>query len=171
MIATLADVEALERRPLAHYRPETDVFALLSQVADKHPDRLAFRYLATPAVDAPTRDISYGEFKRRIVQAANLFHRLGVGSGDAVSMLLPILPETYFALFGAQAAGLANPINFLLEHKQLAGLLREAKCRVLLGPDPEVFPGVWDKIEAVRQLVPTLTTVLRVGGPARAFRH
>jgi fatty-acyl-CoA synthase len=163
MIATLADVEALEREPVARYRPEANVFELLANVADRHPDKLAMRYLAT--VDTPTRDISYGEFKRRIVQAANLFRQLGVKDDDAVSMLLPILPETFFAMFGAQAAGIANPINFLLDPKHLAGLLREAKCRVLLGPDPSVFPGVWDKIEAVRQAVPSLTTVIRVGGP------
>jgi len=167
MIATLADVEALERQPFARYRPQTNVFELLANVADRHPDKLALRYLPTPAIDAPTRDVSYGEFKRRIVQAANLFHGLGVGADDSVSMLLPILPEVYFAMFGAQAAGIANPINFLLEPKHLAGLLREAKCRVLLGPDPSVFPGVWDKIEAVRHAVPTLAAVLRVGGPAQ----
>lgn len=166
-IATLADIEALERRPLAQYRPERSVFELLANVADRHPDKLALRYLATPSIDAPTRDISYREFKRRIVQAANLFHRLGVGGDDAVSMLLPILPEAYFAIFGAQAAGMANPINFLLEPGHLAGLLREAKCRVLLGPDPSVFPGIWDKIEAIRHAVPTLTAVIRVGGPAQ----
>ena len=165
-IATLADIEALERQALAHYRPQTTVFELLTHIADKDPDRLALRYLATPALDAPTRDISYREFKQRIIQAANLFHQLGVGEGDAVSMLLPILPETFYALFGAQAAGIANPINFLLEPEHLAGLLREAKCRVLLGPDPSVFPGIWDKVEAVRQAVPTLNTVIRVGGPA-----
>ena len=79
------------------------------------------------------------------MQAANLFRRLGVGPNDAVSMLLPILPETFFAMFGAQAAGLANPINFLLEPGAIAELLREARCRVLLGPDPSVFPGVWQK--------------------------
>ena len=165
-IATLADVEALERKPLAQYRSATNVFELLAQVAETHPDKLAMRYLATPSDDAPTRDISYREFKQRIIQAANLFRQLGVGEGDAVSMLLPILPETFFALFGAQAAGIANPINFLLEPEHLAGLLREANCRVLLGPDPSVFPGIWDKIEAVRQAVPTLSTVIRVGGPA-----
>ena len=114
-IATLADVEALERKPLAQYRSATNVFELLAQVAETHPDKLAMRYLATPSDDAPTRDISYREFKQRIIQAANLFRQLGVGEGEAVSMLLPILPETFFALFGAQAAGIANPINFLLE--------------------------------------------------------
>lgn len=166
-IATLADIETLERQPFAQYHPEANVFELLANTADRYPEKVAIRYLATPSPDAPTRDITYRDLKHRIIQAANLFRRLGVGAQDAVSMLLPILPETFFAMFGAQAAGIANPINFLLEHEQLAGLLREAKCRVLLGPDPGVFPGVWDKIEAIRRAVPTLAAVVRVGGPAQ----
>jgi acyl-CoA synthetase (AMP-forming)/AMP-acid ligase II len=160
-IATLADIEALERSPLEQYRPEQSVFDLLARVAALHPDKLAIRYLAAPAPEAPTRDIF-----RRIVQAANLFRELGVGPHDAVSMLLPILPETFFAMFGAQAAGIANPINFLLEPEHIAALLRQARCRVLLGPDPSVFPGVWEKVEAIRNAVPTLAAIIRVGGPA-----
>jgi fatty-acyl-CoA synthase len=113
-IATLADIEALERNPLEHYRPDHSVFELLMRIAALHADKLAMRYLATPAPEAATRDITYRDFGRRLVQAANLFHGLGVGPNDAVSMLLPILPETFFAMFGAQATGIANPINFLL---------------------------------------------------------
>ncbi len=166
-IATLADIEALERYPIEHYRPDHSVFELLMRIAASHADKPAMRYLATPSPEAPTRDISYRDFGRRLVQAANLFHGLGVGPNDAVSMLLPILPETFFALFGAQAVGIANPINFLLEADAIAELLREARCRVLLGPDPSVFPGVWQKVEAIRKAVPTLAAVIRVGGPAQ----
>ena len=166
-IATLADIEALERIPFEQYRPDHSVFELLMRIAALRADQPAMRYLATPAPQVPTRDITYRDFGRRIVQAANLFHGLGVGPNDAVSMLLPILPETFFAMFGAQAAGIANPINFLLEADAIAELLREARCRVLLGPDPSVFPGVWQKVEAIRNAVPTLTAVIRVGGPAQ----
>jgi len=129
------------------------VFELLMRIAALHADKLAMRYLAIPSPEAPTRDITYRDFGRRLVQAANLFHGLGVGPNDAVSMLLPILPETFYAMFGAQAAGVANPINFLLEADAIAELLREARCRVLLGPDPNVFPGVWQKVEAIRKAV------------------
>lgn len=101
MLATLADVEALERQPVAQYRPETTVFELFAHVAETQPDKLAIRYLATASVDAPTREISYRGFRRRIIQPANPLYGLGVGSGDAVSMVLPILPATFFALFGA----------------------------------------------------------------------
>lgn len=44
-----------------------------------------------------------------------MFHALGVGPNDVVSFLLPLLPQSFMSLFGAQAAGVANPVNPLLE--------------------------------------------------------
>jgi fatty-acyl-CoA synthase len=168
-IAKLADIEAIERTPFQERESAQSVYALLARTADRHADKIAIRYLPTGAPDDPVRDVTYRELKQRIHQSANLFRRLGVQPDEAVSMLLPILPETFFAMFGAQIAGVANPINFLLEIDHIVALLREANCRVLLGPDPELFPGVWPKIEAVRKAVPSLTAVVRVGGvPSRA---
>jgi fatty-acyl-CoA synthase len=165
-IATLADIEALERIPFAERQGACSVHELLSTVADRHPDKIAFRSLTKGLPDEPTRDVTYGAFKRRIVQAANLFRALGVGPSESVSLLMPIAAEIFYAMFGAQVAGMSNPINFLLETDHIVALLREARCRVLLGPDPALLPGVWSKVEAVRGKVPTLAAVIRVGGPA-----
>ncbi|GGC91456.1 acyl-CoA synthetase [Chelatococcus reniformis] len=165
-IRNLADVEALEGVPFEARVAATSVFELLAGVCARHPDRLAIRFLREGLVDEPSRDITYAAFGRQIIQAANLFHALGVGPQDAVSMLLPVAPETFVALFGAQYAGMANPINFLLEKEHIVGLLRSAGAKVLLGPDPELFPGIWAKVEAVRAELPNLAAVIRVGGPA-----
>ena len=68
--------------------------------------------------------ISYGQLVARVTQAANMFHALGVGASDVVSFLLPLLPQSFFTLFGAEAAGIANPVNPLLETHQIAEILR-----------------------------------------------
>jgi fatty-acyl-CoA synthase len=164
-MASLAEIESLEETPFRTRAPERSTFERLSSAAKAHPDRLALRFLEQGLPDEPARDLTYAQFFGRIVQAANLFHALGVDGNSSVSLLLPLLPETFIAMFGAQAAGMANPINFLLEPQQIAALLREARCRVLLAPDPDVFPGVWPKVEAIRRDVPTLRSILRVGGP------
>src|SRR5580692_11451612 len=132
-IAKLADIEALERTPFRDREPAPSVYAMLSRTADRHADKIAIRSLPTGAPDEPVRDVTYRQLKQRINQAANLFRSLGVQPDNAVSMLLPILPETFFAMFGAQVAGIASPINFLLEIDHIVALLREANCRVLLG--------------------------------------
>ena len=164
-ITTLADVIDLERTPWQARGLPASTFALLQASAQKFGDKLAFRYLEKASLDEPTRDVSYRELFRSVVQAANLFAELGVNPDVSVSMLLPLSPEAFVAMIGAQTAGMANPINFLLEPHQIASLLREARCRVLLAPDPDLAPGLWPKVEAALRELPEPPVVLRVGGP------
>lgn len=166
VLRNLAEVEDIERAPLSSYVSERSVYERLMNACARHGDRLALRLLREGRPDEDTRDITYAQFGRQITQAANMFRALGVGPQDAVSMLMPVWPETFTAMFGAQAAGVANPINFMLEKEHLVALLRSAGCKVLIGPDPDVLPGVWDRIEQVRHDIPGLAAVMRIGGPA-----
>src|SRR5690606_37970600 len=142
VLRNLAEVEELERTPLGVHVPERSVYERLQNACARNPDRLAFRLLREGRPDEETQDITYAQFGRQITQAANMFRALGVEPQDAVSMLMPIWPATFTAMFGAQVAGVANPINFMLEKEHLVALLRSAGCKVLIGPDPDVLPGV-----------------------------
>jgi fatty-acyl-CoA synthase len=112
--------------------------------------------------DAP-RIISYSGLLAGIQRAANLFRSRGIGPQDAVALLLPSLPEAHFALWGAQIAGRACPINFMLDVDHIVELLRAAKAKLLvaLAPDPDF--DIWGKAEQLRARIPGLT-VLQVGG-------
>ena len=161
-VRTISDIVELERAPLAERGLPPSTFAMLRASAERFGDKIALSHLTQGLPDEPTRDMTYRELFRRVTQAANLFRALGVEPGRSVSMLLPLLPESYVAMIGAQTAGMANPVNFLLEPHQIASLLREARCRVLLAPDPELIPGLWPKVEAaVAELAekPTLLSV------------
>jgi fatty-acyl-CoA synthase len=164
-LATFADIVALERTPLAERNLPRSTFAMLRGSAERHPDRLAIRFIEKGAPDEPARDLTYRDLFAQVVRAANLFRRLGATPQNCVSLLLPLMPEAFVAMIGAQTSGMANPINFLLEATHIAALLRGAQTRVLLAPDPEWIPGIWPKVEAIRREVPTLSAVLRVGGP------
>ena len=119
---------------------------------------------ADPAEEPLT--ITHGEFIGRVTQAANLFHDLGVGPGDVVSLLLPLVPQTFFALFGAQAAGIANPVNPLLSPGQLLEILRAAKTKVLVALGPVPGSDIWDKVVRIKADLPTLKAVVVVHGEA-----
>ncbi len=165
-IATIDDVAALERVPFAERQPARSVYDMLCAVADRFPDKPAFRSLDKGLPDEPTRDMSYAQLARQITQAANLFRSLGVGPTESVSLLMPVAAETFVAMFGAQVAGMANPINLMLEPEHIVALLNEARCRVLVAPDPDLALGLWPKIEAIRAAT-DLAAIIRVGGPAR----
>jgi len=170
-VRTLADIAALERTPLDERGLPRSTFAMLRASAERFGDKIAFRHLTQGLPEEPTRDQTYRELFRRVTQAANLFRALGVEPGTSVSMLLPLLPESYVAMIGAQTAGLANPINFLLEPQQIATLLREANCRVLLAPEPDLVPGLWAKVEAAAALLSEKPTLLSVGDFAAALQR
>ena len=102
----------------------------------------------------------------RVTQAANLFHDLGVGPHDVVSFLLPLLPQSFYTLFGAQAVGIANPVNPLLAPYQLAEILRAAKTKVLVVLGPVPGTDIWEKVQQIKSQLSDLTAMLVVQGGA-----
>lgn len=97
-------------------------------------------------------------------RVANSLHALGIGPGDVVSFILPNLIDAHAIFWGAQAAGIVNPINFLLGPEQIAAILNTVGAKVLftLGPRPDF--DVWAKIVAVRARVPCLEAVILLDG-------
>ncbi len=75
--------------------------------------------------------------------------------GSVISLLVSNLPEAHVALWAAEAAGIANPINFLLRADDIAGMLRTTRTELLiaLGPDPVL--DIWQKVQVIRGQVPS----------------
>ena len=67
---------------------------------------------------------------------------------------------------GAEAAGIANPINPLLEPTQIRDIMVSAKTKILVALGE--FPGseIWPKVDAIRKEVPTLQGIVRIMGPS-----
>jgi fatty-acyl-CoA synthase len=163
-IGTVADVEAFERTPLQQRLSAQNIYDMLRQVAERYPDKPAIHYIATGTADDPVTTYSYRQFIRRITQSANLFRSLGAGPDDVVSLLMPIMPETFFCLWGAETGAIGNPINHYLEPAQIAGIMNEAKTRILVTCDPSIVADIWPKVEKIRHQIPTLKAIVVVGG-------
>ena len=127
--------------------------------------RVAIRYLSGTAASDPVRDVTFDELWRRVIQAANLLHAHGIGPDDTVTLLMPSVPETFFALWGAEIAAVANPVNYFLDASQIAAIMKQAGARALIAADASIFPDIWPKVEAIRAAMPELK-VFRVGGGA-----
>ena len=133
--------------------------------AAHNPDAPAIQYLPNAnGTDKPIV-ISHPEFVAGVTQAANMFHALGVNGGDVVSFLLPLLPEAFTALFGAEAAGIANPVNPLLEPYQITEILEAAHTKVLVTLGPVPGTDIWQKVEQVRGSLKHLKAIVQVHGP------
>ncbi len=161
--ATLADIERLERTPLAQAAPHRSPYALIRAAAQRFPEREAFTFLPDAALDTPPVRTTYAALLGQIHRAANLFRALGVGPDDAVALLAPNTPEAHAVLWGAQLAGRVCPINYLLQPEHIAALLKAANARVLvaLGPNSEL--AVWPVAEQVVRHHDVPLLQLRVG--------
>ena len=164
------DVKAFEKTPYSDRIAAASTYEALRLGAGRDPDAPAIKLLpnADPA-DTPVV-ISYRDLIAQVTQAANMFHALGVGPNDVVSFLLPLLPEAFVTLFGAEAAGIANPVNPLLEPYQIAEILEAAHTTVLVALGPMPGTDIWQKVEKVRGQLQHLKAVVQVHGPGDPAR-
>jgi len=165
MIRSLADIEAFEARPYDEAVEPKHMLDLFRLSAERHGNRTALIYLPTPNPDGPAEHYSYRDLLDSIRRAANLFRAAGLAETESVAMLLPNIPEAHFALWGAEIAGRACPINYLLAPDHIAELLDRAEARILvaLGPDPEL--DIWSKVPAILAKAPGIRAVFHVGAP------
>lgn len=152
IIRTSADIDAIEQGGWEAFMPSATPFGLIESAARQRPDACALHYLADSDDPARNVQISYGTLVRNIRQAANLFRRLGVGLADSVAILMPHVPSSQIALWGAEVAGRACPINPMLRPEHVVALLTAARARVavVLGANKDL--DIWNAIvPALRQ--------------------
>jgi len=164
-IRTLKDIEEIEKTPLKERITERNTYELLCRGAALDPDKVAMSFLMNGDLYDQPVEIRYRDLLGKIRQAANLFHRLGVGPDDVVTYLLPNMPQTHYVLWGAEAAGIVNPINPLLEPHTIRDICTAARTQVLVALADMPGTDIWKKVDAVRKEIPTLKKVVRVMGP------
>lgn len=166
-IRTESDLKRFEAAmPLQERLPEQSILDVFINRAERDPDAIAMSMLMTGARDEAVRRVSYQELLDQVRRAANLFADIG-GAAPGVAFMLPTLVETHVTLWGAETAGYAVPINFLLQPESIVELLKasEAKILVALGPHPQL--DIWEKALAIRDQIPGLKLV-RVSPPDAA---
>jgi len=166
-LRTIQDLEAIEHVPGASRLTVHSTYELIRDAAINDPERMAIALLAgRKRSDRPVR-LSYGSLLNNLHQTANLLADLGVESGDVIALLLPNLLETHLLLWGGQAAGIVCPLNPWLPVEQIIALLRAARAKVLVAPGSDLSQALWQKAEAVRRQVKSLTHMLQVRGPGK----
>ena len=163
-IRTRDDLERFESEMTLDQRlPERSILDVFTASAAQHPTSTAITMLMTGAENEQPRRVDYGQLLTMIKSAANAFHMLG-GPAPGVAYMLPSLIETHVTLWGAETAGYAVPINFLLQPESIVELIKAsgAKILVALGPHPQL--DIWEKALELREQIPGLILV-RVSPP------
>ena len=164
-IAGIKDVEAIEAVPLGDRLTATNTLATLEKGAAIDPEAVAISFLMNGETWDQPIQITYGALIAKIRQCANMFHDLGIGPQDVVTYLLPNIPQTHYVLWGAEAAGIVNPINPMLEPATIRDICRAAQTRVLVALGDLPGTEIWKKVLAIKDEIPTLEHILCVMGP------
>jgi fatty-acyl-CoA synthase len=169
-LATDADLRAFEAVPYAERIAASSTYEALRLGAARDPQAPALLFLPNADPEEAPLQVTHRDFIARVTQTANGLAALGVGPNDVVSLLLPLVPQAFVTLFGAEAAGIANPVNPLLEAAQIAEILRAARTKVLVALGPMPGSEIWSKVERIRDSLPDLQAIVVVNGPADAAR-
>ncbi|RZI77453.1 MAG: acyl-CoA synthetase [Variovorax sp.] len=161
-IRSLADVRRLEAVPIEQAITADSTYELFRNAAAVHGERTALTFLRDADPATPPIRWTYAHLLAGIHQTANLLHSLGVGSQDAVAVLLPGCLEYHLALWGGEAAGIVQPLNPLLTDEKLVSLMNAAGAKVLIAYGSDAESDMWSKALRLRSQVPSLVKLLRV---------
>jgi fatty-acyl-CoA synthase len=112
----------------------------------------------------PYREISYSDIVKSVTQVSNALNSFGISRKDVTSIILPNFPEMYFSLWGAETAGIANPINPLLEANIIKEIITTAGSKVLIALGPVPGSDIWQKTLAIKDEIPSLEAVICLFG-------
>ena len=165
IMETIDRVKEFERIPLAEQFPFTNSYELVMHAAQRFGNDTALEFLLQGLADEETQKTSFTELGNKITQTANLLNDLGIGEDDTVSIILPILPQAHFSILGAQAAGIANPINPMLEADHIGEILSAADAKVVICLGQSEHTDIWQKVSEAAGKAGCVKTLLTVNVP------
>lgn len=166
LVLSPEDLPEIEKIPLRERDLPASTYELVARTAAAHPERPALYLLGED--DRPWREApcwTYRTLLQRIHQAANTYLALGQQEGEVIALMLPNCGAGYAALLGAQAVGIANPVNPMLAEDHLVDILILTGARIILAPGPGLSPELWAKAQRVAARLPGLAAVAAVGSP------
>jgi fatty-acyl-CoA synthase len=166
-VRIMQDSEANEYMPSTSRMSVRSTYELIRVTAMQDPERKAIALLEDLKQSDRAVHLSYQALLNSIHQVANLLADLGIEPKDVIALLLPQLLETHLVLWGGQAAGIVCPIAPWLPVEQIVELLQAAQAKMLVAPGPALSQELWQKAEAVRREVRSITYMLQVRGPGK----
>ncbi|HVZ43496.1 MAG TPA: AMP-binding protein [Ramlibacter sp.] len=168
-VLTIADVAAIEAEPYDDVVTARNIHDLFRATALHVPDRQALTVLRSEDPRDVGVSLTHAGLLREITRSANMFRFLGIApDAGAVAFLAPTLPQLPALLLGAQVAGVASTLNYLLGVDALADLLNAQRATVLVVPGRSLDEACWLKAQALPSRVESLRRVLVIGADTGA---
>ncbi|MCC6002161.1 MAG: AMP-binding protein [Pararhodobacter sp.] len=164
-VRTIEDIRAIEAQRYDDLVTARNLYDLLLATARHGGARQALTVLRSPDPADIGLSLTHHDLLGHVTRAANMFRAHGLQPGAGVAAFLtPTLPDLPALHLGAQVAGVASTINYLLSREAIIDLLNAEKATLLIIPAPTQDAACWAKAQGMMQAVPTLEKVLVIGG-------
>ena len=149
-LRSIADIEAIERVPLDERLPVTNFSQRMAlALAARDADDTAIHYIEDGDIDRPAHETSFRDLRANIERTAALMRARGIGRNDVVAILLPAVPAIYWSILGAMSAGIAFPVNWMMEPSHVLHLIRESKARAVIALAPAPGFRIWESLMSI----------------------
>ncbi|AUW59306.1 acyl-CoA synthetase [Sphingobium sp. SCG-1] len=161
-IRTINDVLAIEAVPIGQRMPFRTTWDVFEYAARTYGDMPALSFLMFGSADEEPVRWSFRELLQDLTRSANALHALGVSEDAPVSVVLPNLPETHFALWGGERAGITNMVNPLLEPDHMGAIIDAAGSETVITLAPSMGMEIFQTVTAALNHAPRVRTVVTV---------
>lgn len=134
---------------------------LLARGASVDPKADGLVYLRHPLDPEPVR-FSFDDYMGYVKAAENWFRKQGIGAGDGVAVFAPPSPTALFAIWGASACGVGEPLNLLFSREAIVSQLNAIRAKILVTTAPGAPGGLFERVEGMLDDVPTLQRIVIV---------
>ena len=134
--------------------PARSTLALIGASAAAYPDAPALLHQLRAENPDAVLVWRYADFYQAILKAASLLRANGVMRDSRVAILAPNIPSAHVALWAAELAGVAFPVNYLLGAAHIAELFEAADVSAAIVLGANVTLPIFD----------TLTDAIRLSG-------
>lgn len=163
---SLDDIIAFEQETEETWLAPGTIYNAFCQTVEKIGDKTALSVLPYGDPMGEGTSLSFKTLLGKVNQTANMFLSAGLAEGETVCHLLPLSPQAFYTLLGAEAAGIVNAINPLLEPNHILGIAEAANATILVVPGHALSEEIWEKAVFVKERLPTLKAMFVVGGGA-----
>jgi fatty-acyl-CoA synthase len=136
-----------------------DVGAFIRRGLGGDPQREALVFLRTALDPAPVVTKA-GEFLGLMRAATRWLRRNGVGPTDVVSLLAPNCTATSIAYWATMSSAAVQPLNLLFTRDAIAAQVNAVKAKMLFAPPPGAPGGLYEKVEGLQALAPSLERIV-----------
>ena len=160
---TVEDLIKIEKEASFDERlPEKTIYKSLKRVSTNYPSRPAISFQITSKPGSKAETYTWSELHDIVVKAANTFRKFGIEKDDVIAFVLPNCSETAITFLAGAITGIVNPINALLEPKQISHILRETNAKAIVTLSPMLKTEVAQNVHKALENAPNVKTVFEV---------